>query len=186
MKRLLCEEKIAIPDGCAVEIKKKVLTVTGTRATETRDLSHFVLSFSIEGDTIFVRLWNGTSRERSKLKTCASLVRNCIRGCMQGYAYTLKAVYSHFPVTIGIEQDGRVVAIKNFIGQKAVKRYRMRGDSRARLGDEKDTFVVEGPSLEDVSQSAGTIQENCQARDFDSRVFLDGIYFLRRGVITGE
>lgn len=186
MKRLLCEERVRIPEGCIVEILDRVMTVRGARATSVRDMSHFVLSMDVNEGHVRLRLWNGTNRERSKLITCASVIRNTIVGCMSGYEYTLKVVYKHFPMSVAIEDDGKTVVVKNFLGQKHARRYKMRGDSVARLGIEKDTFVVEGSSLEDVSQSAGTIQENCQVKKIDSRTFLDGIYFLSRSVVSAK
>lgn len=183
MKRLLCEENVKIPDGCRVEIENKIVTITGARATATRDLAHFVLSLDVHENNVRIRLWNGTSRERSKLITCTSIVRNAISGCMFGYEYTLKVVCKHFPMNIAVENGGKTVVVRNFLGQRAPREYKMRGDSVARLGTDKDTFVIEGSSIEDVSQSAGTIQEDCQVKKLDSRTFLDGIYFLRKGIV---
>lgn len=186
MRRLLCEKKVKIPEGCHAEVSKKVLAVKGPRGEGVRDLSHFVLSIDVDGDCVRVRLWNGTSREQSKLKTCASIIKNCINGCAYGYAYTLKVVYKHFPMSIEIADEGKTVVVKNFLGQKQARTYKMIGYAVARLGDDKDTIVIEGSSLEEVSQSAGTIQEDCQVKKIDSRTFLDGIYFLRREVVDAK
>jgi large subunit ribosomal protein L6 len=40
--------------------------------------------------------------------------------------------------------------------------------------------VVQGPSLEDVSQTAANIELSTRIKDKDQRVFLDGLYVYSR------
>nr|CBH28879.1 60S RIBOSOMAL PROTEIN L9 [Anncaliia algerae] len=186
MKRLLVEELVTIPEGCIVDISKKVITITGSKATIVKDMSHFILYFDLHENSIRIRLWNGVSRERNKLITAASILKNAINGCMIGYSYTLKVVNKHFPMNLEIAKGGKEVVVKNFLGQKAVRRFKMHGQSVASLGEDKDYLIIQGPSIEEVSQSAGSIQENCQVKKFDSRTFLDGIYFVKKGLIETD
>jgi large subunit ribosomal protein L6 len=43
-----------------------------------------------------------------------------------------------------------------------------------------DDVVVEGPSLEDVSQTAANIESSTKVKGKDQRVFLDGLYIYSR------
>lgn len=186
MKRLLVKELVKIPEQCEVEINKKIITIKGPKATLVRDMSHLILYFDLFEDNIRISLWNGNSRERAKLITAASILKNAINGVMIGYSYTLKVVNKHFPMSIDINKNGKEVVVKNFLGQKATRTFKMLGQSVAKLGGDKDFLIIEGPSLEEVSQFAGAIQEDCQVKTFDSRTFLDGIYFIKKGLMEAE
>lgn len=185
MKRILVEEMVKIPEGCEVDISNKIFTIKGKKATAVKDLSHFNLTFTISENNIKVQLWNGSSRERSKVITAASVLKNAINGCMIGFEYTCKLIYKHFPMAMEVVDNGKAILIKNFLGEKAFRKFNMKGDSKVRLGSDKDTFIVEGSSIEDVSQSAGEIQENVRVKRLDNRAFLDGVYFINRG-LAGE
>lgn len=183
MRKIHRKEEVKIPNGCEVTLIDKVMTFKGKKDTLTRDLSNFNLYFVVEKDKITVNLWNGNSREQSKVKTASSIIKNAITGCMSGFRYNLRVVSKHFPMTVELEENGRVVVIKGFLGEKNRRVYRLRGNSSAVLGEDKAVFSIEGSSLEDVSQSAGTIQENCQVKKTDTRWFLDGIYVTTKEVI---
>ncbi len=43
-----------------------------------------------------------------------------------------------------------------------------------------DDVIVEGPSLEEVSQTAANIESSTKVRGKDQRVFLDGLYIYSR------
>lgn len=51
---------------------------------------------------------------------------------------------------------------------------------------QKDELVLEGNSLENVSQSAASIQQSCAVKNKDIRKFLDGIYVSSRETIVTD
>ncbi|KAM0685763.1 60S ribosomal protein L9, partial [Conglomerata obtusa] len=181
MKLLLKQESVEIPQTCTASIQNKKLTISSPTATRNLDLSHFNLTIEVEQSRITVSLWNGSSREQSKVNTCASIIKNAINGVLYGYNYTLKAASIHFPIAMEVHEEGRMVMVKNFLGEKNVRKFAMKGEVKARLGEEKDTLVLEGVSIEDVSQCAGDIVRDCRVKNYDCRVFLDGIYVMKKG-----
>lgn len=183
MRILLTEEKVNIPEGCTVEEKNKSIIVSGPKGTETLDISHMLLSVDIEDDALYVRLWSARRKETPIVKTCASLINNLIIGCTKGFSYKMKAIYKHFPITVLVEDAGKKVIIKNFLGSKCDRVIRMRGSAVARLSGEKDYFLIEGPNIQTVSQSAANISQKCIPKNKDLRVFLDGTFVVSKGTI---
>ncbi|KAI5171186.1 large subunit ribosomal protein L9e [Nematocida sp. LUAm3] len=183
MKILLTEEQVEIPEDCTVTQKDKVITVTGKRGTESLDISHMLLSVDIEEKQLFVRLWNVRRKHTKIVKTCASLINNLIVGCTKGFSYKMKAIYKHFPITVLIENEGKTVVIKNFLGSKCDRIINMQGSAVARLSQEKDYFHIEGPNIQTVSQSAANIAQQCIPKKKDLRIFLDGTFVVSRDTI---
>jgi len=56
----------------------------------------------------------------------------------------------------------------------------------SRGADVKDQLIIEGISIDDVSQSAANIHRICAARNKDIRKFLDGVYVSEKGHMSEE
>ncbi|CAO3594368.1 unnamed protein product [Absidia cylindrospora] len=99
----------------------------------------------------------------------------------------MRYVYAHFPINCIINNDGKDVEIRNFLGQKVVFRVKMReGVTVAASTAQKDELTLVGNDLEAVSQCAADIQQSCLVKNKDIRKFLDGIYVSERGVLGDE
>jgi large subunit ribosomal protein L6 len=167
---------IQIPDGVAVDIEGRKVTVKGDRGTLTRDFSHAAVSLETDGKT--VRVWAEWPRKReaSLVGTIDSHIQNMITGVTRGYTYKLKIVFSHFPITVKV-QDKSVI-IENFTGERRPRRAKILGDVKVKV--ETEDVVIQGTKLEDVSQTAANIERMTRVTKKDPRVFLDGIYVFER------
>jgi large subunit ribosomal protein L9e len=95
----------------------------------------------------------------------------------KGFRYKVRLVYAHFPVNVNIEQGDKVVEIRNFLGEKRVRRVAMlEGVKVTRSAAIKDELVIEGNDLELVSRSAALCSQACLVKNKDIRKFLDGCY----------
>jgi len=99
-----------------------------------------------------------------------------ITGVTKGYSYKLKIVFSHFPISVKVQD--KTVLIENFTGERRPRRVKTLGDVKIKV--EAEDIIVEGVNLEDVSQTAANIEQATRVRRKDPRVFLDGIYVYER------
>merc|ERR1719490_53231 len=57
--------------------------------------------------------------------TVCSHIKNLCNGVTKGYKYKMRAVYAHFPINCAISEGGTLVEVRNFLGEKFVRRVRM-------------------------------------------------------------
>ena len=167
---------IEVPDNVTVSLEGKKINVKGAKGTLTRDFSFAPIA--IEGEGKDIRVWAKWPRkkETALVGTIASHIQNMITGVTKGYSYKLKIVFSHFPISVKIQD--KYIMIENFTGERKARRIKIIGDVKVKI--EPDDVIVEGINLEDVSQTAANIEQATRVRNKDPRVFLDGIYVYER------
>merc|ERR1712205_19797 len=99
----------------------------------------------------------------------------------------MRFVYAHFPINVAIEDNGTVVEVRNFLGEKIVRKVNcLEGVVCKKSKDVKDEITLEGNSIENVGQTSALIQQICTVKRKDIRKFLDGIYVSKKFVIGEE
>lgn len=170
-----------------VTLKARKVTVTGPRGTLERTVKPCMDIRQLEDSTIRVDVWHGSRKETAKINTICSMIRNMVLGTTVGFRYKLRFVYAHFPINVTCADDKKSVEIRNFLGEKRIRRVKMDGDVTCyRSSDVKDELVVEGSDIELVSQCAAMVHHVCLVKRKDIRKFLDGIYVSEKGHIVGE
>lgn len=173
------ERLVQIPAGVQVQITARQVTVTGPKGTLSEDLSHMPVEFEPKGDKIAVWTEGSKRKDKAMIGTAASHITNMIKGVTEGFAYKLKIVYAHFPITVKVLEKQKKVSIENFSGEKVPRVASIVGDVSVKVSG--DEVVVEGTRLEEVSQTASNIQQTTLIKEKDQRVFLDGIYVFEKG-----
>jgi len=191
MRDVLKTEELDIPEGITVAIKSRLITVTGPRGTLTKNVRHVDMDIRlIKGKTtnkVTLAVWQGGRKHVACLRTIKSLITNMITGVTKGFSYKMRAVYAHFPINCIIQNDGHAVEIRNFLGEKTVRHVQMLdGVTIAESKAQKDELLLTGNDIENVSQSAASIQGICRVRNKDIRKFLDGIYVSDKGTIATD
>jgi large subunit ribosomal protein L6 len=169
--------EIVLPKGVTASIDGKRIRVSGPLGACERELSRIPVEVSVSGDRVRVTPLLPKKRGRAIMGTVSSHIRNMAVGVVRGYAYRLKIVYSHFPMTVKVK--GNEVQIENFLGEKTPRRATIIGD-RTEVSVEGDDVVVKGPCLESVSQTAANIEQSTRILRKDPRVFMDGVYIYER------
>jgi large subunit ribosomal protein L9e len=89
----------------------------------------------------------------------------------------MRFVYAHFPINTVITEKGTVVEIRNFLGERFIRRVNLLdGVTCTNSTKQKDEIILEGNNVELVSRSAALIQQSTTVKNKDIRKFLDGIY----------
>jgi len=66
----------------------------------------------------------------------------------------MRAVYAHFPINCVTTENNTVLEIRNFLGEKFIRRVKMSpGVTVSNSTKQKDELIIEGNSIEDVSRS---------------------------------
>jgi len=167
---------VQIPDDVEVSIEGQKVTVKGAKGTLTRDFSH--ASISIELNQKSIRVWTEWPRKKQAalVGTVYSHIRNMIVGARKGFTCKLKIVFSHFPISVKVKD--KTVLIENFTGERSARKAKIAGDAQVKI--QSEDIIIQGTSLEDVSQTAANIEQATKVKRKDPRIFLDGIYTYER------
>jgi len=176
MRLLEVQKTVEVPEGVDVKIDGRAVTISGEKGTLTRDFSHAPLSIQKEEKLIKIRTDWPRKKEAATVATISSHIQNMITGVTKGFTYKLKIVFSHFPISVKVEQ--KKVLIENFTGERSPRTAKIVGDTEVSV--KSDDVIVQGINLEDVSQTAANIEQGTKVKRKDPRVFLDGIYVYER------
>ncbi|XP_065885756.1 large ribosomal subunit protein uL6-like [Dysidea avara] len=184
MKTIFSSEMVTIPPNVEVSIKSRVVTVKGPRGTLTKSFQHMDLEIVKVGkNKLRVDVWFAKRKQLACVKTICSHIENLFKGVLYGYRFKMRAVYAHFPINISMQEDGTVVEIRNFLGEKFIRRVAMRKGVKCSPTGTKDEIQVEGNDLEMVSLSSALIHQAVLVHNKDIRKFLDGIYVSEKGTV---
>ena len=170
----VAEEKIELPSGVKATIEDDVITISAKGSKLSRELWHPRVKLTVSGNAVVIRSELPSRREKALVGTFASHVRNMITGVIVGFRCELKMVYSHFPMKLLVKD--RDFIIENFLGEKFPRKAKIMGDYQVEV--KGDQVFVSGQSIEDVGQTAANIERATKIKNFDPRVFQDGVYIV--------
>lgn len=179
VKLAFVEHKIVLSEGVSASISGDVVTLSGPNGSLSREFTHPKTTIELSDDRLLVRCDIPRRKEAAIVGTWAAHLRNMDRGASVGFTYRLKAVYSHFPMTLRVEGDRFVV--NNYFGEKVPRQAKLPWPSEVTVKVERKTEVtVTGADREKVGQTAANIERSCTIKKRDRRVFQDGIYLVEK------
>ena len=188
VRQLLATRYVEIPSEVKVSLSGRKVTVVGKLGTLVRDFKHVTLDMSaIKGkdgknQKLRVDLWFGNRKQLACIRTVCSHIENMITGVQYGFKYKMRFVYAHFPINVNFDNKKNEVEIRNFLGEKRVRRVILsEGVTFVRTADVKDQIELSGIDITKVSQDCANIQQTTLVRNKDIRKFLDGIYVSEKG-----
>lgn len=171
------ERRVKLPDGVTAKQDGSVLTVTGKGGSLSRDFAAVGVDVKVDGQTVIVHAEFPRRNEKALVGTFEAHIANMVKGVTKGFEFTLKTVYSHFPIKAKV--DGNTLLIENFLGERHARRASILHDTKVQV--KGDQVVVSGINREHVGQTAANIERATKVTRRDIRVFQDGIYVISRG-----
>jgi len=172
------EKELILPENVTVEIDNKTIKVTGPKGTLQKQFKYFHdIVISKKQNKLLVTSKSDKKKVRAMIGTIIAHTKNMAKGVAEGYTYKMKIVYSHFPVTIKIEGDKFLIT--NFLGEKMPRVAKILGDTKIEVKGQD--VILTGPDIEDVGQTSANIEQACRITKYDRRVFMDGIYIVKKG-----
>ncbi len=168
--------EIDIPAGVSAAFADNTISIQGKLGTIRKDTTKLQVDIVIKDNRITISPYGTRKRDRAISNTCKSIIKNMIKGVEKGYTYKLKIVYAHFPISVKVK--GREVHVDNFFGERSARISRIVGEL-TKVTVSGEDVIVQGPSLENVSQTAANIESSTKVKQKDQRVFLDGLYMYQ-------
>lgn len=170
------EHSVTIPEGVTASLSEDgVVSIQGPKGSLSRQFVNSNLDLFQEGGALIVR----TDLPRRKIKALAGTwnahLNNMVKGVTDGFTYSLKAVYSHFPMTLSVK--GNIFVVNNYFGEKVPRNADILEGVDVKVNN-KVEVVVSGINKENVGQTAANIERCVTVKNRDRRVFQDGIYLV--------
>jgi large subunit ribosomal protein L6 len=168
--------RVEIPPKVDVTLQGTVLRVSGPKGTLERDIRFPQIDTRIEDGEVVISTASDKKRILAMSGTMEAHVKNMVRGVTDGFVYSMKVVYSHFPIQL--KQQGDRLEINNFLGEKQPRIAKIVEGVSVKIGN--DEVTISGTDKEKVGNTAANIEHATRVTKRDPRVFQDGIYITER------
>jgi large subunit ribosomal protein L6 len=165
--------EVEAPASVTITKQGNVIIVKGKLGTVKKDFTKLPATVTVQGNRVTIRPYGIRKRDLAVTNTARSLISGMVKGVEKGYTYKLKIIFAHFPISVKVK--GKVLHAENFFGERSPRISQIIGDA-TKVSVVGEDVVVQGPSLEDVSQTAANIELSTKTKGKDQRVFLDGLY----------
>ncbi len=172
------EKKIDLPNGITAEVSGSTVLIKGAGKETTKQLKANGISFKQENNSIVVIGKPDSRKINVLINTIVSHINNMISGLDKEYVYKLVIVYSHFPMNVAVK--GKIVEIKNFVGEKKPRNSKIVEGSTVTIKEKNVT--VKSHNKEAAGQTAANLESATKVRGKDKRVYQDGIFIVEKGL----
>ena len=175
---------VPVPPGVTVSLHGPTLSVKGPLGTASRKFPHDAIRVETAKDHVGLTLTIPPNRKKAKalLHTWEAHTKNLVAGVTVGFEAKMKAVAAHFPMKVAVKDS--TLVIENFLGEKHPRSAPLIPGVAAQV--DGDFVVLSGVDIEQVGQSCANIERATHIRDYDPRVFQDGIYIVERAHVKGS
>lgn len=171
------EHAIELPEGVSVSMDEATLTVNGPKGSLSREFTSSRVSLLQDGAGLLVRTDLPRRKDKALAGTWNAHINNMVKGVTEGFSYTLRCFYSHFPMTMAVQ--GKEFVVNNYFGERVPRRADILDGVEVRVENKTD-IIVSGIDKEAVGQTAANIERSTTVKNRDRRVFQDGIYRIAK------
>jgi large subunit ribosomal protein L6 len=167
-----------VPSGVTVTSPPGALVVEGPLGRVRRPFPSEALQLTVTGGRVRLTLTIPADRKKARalLETWRAHLLNLTGGVTRGVEARMKIVAAHFPMKVSVKDSD--LLIENFLGEKHPRSAPLLPGVRAAVDGE--FVILTGPDVEQVGQSTANVERATRIRDYDPRVFQDGIYIVER------
>ncbi|RLG12341.1 50S ribosomal protein L6 [Candidatus Pacearchaeota archaeon] len=169
-------QEVEIPEGVEAEIKGNILEIKGKEGENKKKFNLHNIKLEKKDNKIVIGNKKATKKEKKMINTITAHIKNMIQGVQEKFEYKLKAVFSHFPITL--EKQGDEVIIKNFLGEKIERKAKIPKGAEVKI--EKEYVTITSVDKEIAGQAAANLEKATRIRMRDRRVFQDGVYIINK------
>ena len=170
------EERIAVPAGVEVKVDKGIVSAKGPKGECKKNMVDPWIGIKVEGNDVIFTPKRKTKREKTRIWTYISHLKNMLKGAAEGHVYRMKICSGHFPMNVSVSGDEFVV--NNFLGEKKPRILKIKEGATVKV--EGDIVLVESPCKETAGQTAADIESLTRVTNRDLRIFQDGIYITEK------
>jgi large subunit ribosomal protein L6 len=169
--------QVEAPASVTLRKEGNLIEVKGKLGKVKKDFTKLPATVTVEGNKITIKPYGTRKRDLAVTNTARSIITGMIKGVEKGYRYKLKIIFAHFPISVKVK--GKEIHVENFFGERSARISHIIGDA-TKVSVVGEDVVIQGPSLEDVSQTAANIELSTKTKGKDQRVFLDGLYIYSK------
>ncbi len=169
------QKSVTIPEDVDLKLEGSVVSVKGPLGELIRDFSFSGLIFERKENELVISVLFPKRKEKALLGAVESHVKNMIHGVTKGYKYSMKIVFSHFPIKV--IPEGTQVKIENLYGGRKPRYAKVLPGVKVEVDGEN--VYVSGIDKEKVGQTCANIQELTRLRGKrrkSPKTFMDGIF----------
>jgi large subunit ribosomal protein L6 len=176
-KEEIMKRQVESPKGVTVTMKGQTVQIKGPKGALEREFVHPRVRIALDSGVMVVSASRPGRSEMGLVGTWEAHLKNMIKGVTKGFEYKMKIIYSHFPIKTSVK--GTDLVIENFLGERYPRKAHVVEGVTVKISG--DSLTLSGIDKESVGQTAANIEKATVVKNYDPRVFQDGIYLIDRG-----
>ncbi len=169
-------QTIEIPEGIEVNVNGDIIEAKGPAGENKKEFDTTNLILEKKDNQIIIGNKKATKKEKKRINTLASHIKNMIKGAQEKFEYKLKICFSHFPISVEVQNNEAL--IKNFLGEKVPRKVKI--PEGVEVKADKETVSVSGLDKEVTGQVAANFEKATRVPMKDRRIFQDGIFITNK------
>jgi len=170
-------KSILVSKDVSIRIENNKVIVKGPKAELQRAYPSKIIEIVLSDGKLEVKPRDKTAFARMLVGTYLSHIKNMIAGTQNLFTYTLKIVFTHFPITVVV--SGTELQVQNFLGEKKPRKITL--PSGVKVSVQNEFIKIESADLELAGKAATLIEQATRISGRDRRVYQDGIYITQKG-----
>lgn len=170
-------QEIEIPENIIAEISENFIVLSNDGKKISRKFVPLI-NIKVEGNKIVLSSTTKRKIEKKLFFTYIAHIKNMIKGLKEGFEYKLKISNVHFPIKASFNKDKNEFVIKNFLGERKDRIINIIKDVDIKINGED--VIVSSYDIEKAGIVAASIEKGSKIKNFDRRVYQDGIFIVEK------